>query len=137
MLKKRSILTFIKAQFSAFFGGIVDYLVMIGCTELLHIHYTISIVVGGFIGAIVNFTINRNWTFEAKGARGKDELTVQVLKFASMVGGSILLKSTGTYLLTEGVRIDYKVSRIIVDIMVSLGFNYTLQRYWVFKKNKP
>ncbi|WP_345234537.1 GtrA family protein [Olivibacter ginsenosidimutans] len=136
-MKKNNFYTFLKAQFSAFFGGIVDYLTMIACTELLHIHYTISIVIGGVIGAIINFTINRHWTFGASGIRAKDHLTIQLMKFITMVGGSIVLKSSGTYLLTEGVHADYRISRIIVDILVSLGFNYTLQRYWVFKRNTP
>jgi len=132
MIKKNSLFIFIKAQFSAFLGGIVDYLTMIICTEWLHIHYTVSIAIGGIVGAMVNFTINRNWTFEAN-AQG-DGALLQLLKFGFMVSGSILLKSLGTYLLTEGTHLDYKISRIVIDVLVSLGFNYTLQRYWVFRK---
>jgi len=135
MLKKNSIYIFIKAQLSAFLGGVVDFVIMIACTELLQIHYTISIVIGGILGALVNFTINRNWTFEANEAKGKNNMALQLVKFTSMVGGSILLKSSGTYLVTEISRIDYRISRIVIDIFVSLGFNYTLQKYWVFKKN--
>jgi putative flippase GtrA len=51
-----------------------------------------------------------------------------------VVAGSIMLKSAGTYLVTTWLILDYKISRILVDIIVSLGFNYTLQTYWVFKK---
>jgi len=132
MIKKSSLLVFFRAQFSAYLGGMVDYLTMIICTEWLHIHYTISIAIGGIVGAIVNFTMNRNWTFQAN-AQG-DSALLQLFKFGFMVGGSILLKSAGTYLLTGGTHLDYKISRIMIDILVSLGFNYTLQRYWVFRK---
>ena len=131
---KKSVYVFAKAQVSAFSGGIIDYLIMIACTEFLHIHYTISIAIGGVIGAIVNFSINRYWTFNANQST---QLPVgnQLVKFVCVVAGSILLKSSGTYLFSNLLRLDYKITRIMVDILVSLGFNYTLQKYWVFKKS--
>lgn len=131
MVKKySSILTFLKAQVSAFVGGLVDYMVMIVCTELFGIHYTLSILISGSIGAIINFSINRKWTFHAE----KGNLKFQVPRFIIMVIGSIFLKSGGTYLITNWLNINYKISRIVTDLLVSLGFNYTLQNYWVFRK---
>ena len=132
MKKYSSIFTFIKAQISAFVGGLVDYLVMIVCTEFLGVHYTLSILISGSIGAIINFSINRKWTFQAENGN----LKYQVPKFIIMVIGSILLKSGGTYLITNWLNINYKISRVITDLIVSLGFNYTLQNYWVFKKGR-
>ncbi|QNL49069.1 GtrA family protein [Olivibacter sp. SDN3] len=134
MNRRNNIYTFIKAQLSAFIGGIVDYLIMIGSTEYLQIHYTVSILLGGIVGALANFTINRNWTFEGTTDAASTKMGFQLLKFAIIVGVSILLKAMGTYLVTEGGRIDYRISRVMVDLMVSLGFNYTLQKYWVFKR---
>ncbi|SMD15486.1 GtrA family protein [Pedobacter nyackensis] len=135
MSKKKSVFVFAKAQVSAFTGGMLDYVVMILCTELLHIHYTISIAIGGIIGAILNFSLNRYWTFNGNKA---SELAVgtQLLKFAFVVAGSIALKSSGTYLFTTWLKLDYKITRIMVDIIVSLGFNYVLQKYWVFRKRQ-
>lgn len=130
MKKYSSIFTFLKAQASAFVGGLVDYLVMIVCTEVFGVHYTLSILISGSIGAIVNFSINRKWTFQAE----KGNLKYQVPKFIIMVIGSILLKSGGTFVITNWLNINYKISRVITDLIVSLGFNYTLQNYWVFKK---
>ncbi|MHA4894873.1 GtrA family protein [Pedobacter sp. PWIIR3] len=136
MNKKNAVFVFVKAQLSAFIGGIVDYGVMIFCTEVLHIHYTISIGIGGVIGAILNFSVNRYWTFNSDKA-SKAPVGAQLVKFVFVVTGSILLKSSGTYLFTNWLRINYKFSRIMVDILVSLGFNYVLQTYWVFRKKPP
>lgn len=66
-LKKKSktnkvlnqVFVFAKAQFSAFVGGITDYMIMIFFTEIFHIHYTLSIAMGGVIGAIINFNLNK------------------------------------------------------------------------------
>lgn len=133
ILKKRPpFLMFVRAQTSAFIGGMVDYAFMIVLTEFLHIHYTISIIISGLIGAVVNFSINRKWTFHAEDGR----INAQVVRFAMVVLGSVLLKSSGTYFFTTWLVIDYKISRIMTDLIVSLGFNYTLQTLWVFRYRK-
>lgn len=130
MQYKKPAWIFAKAQISALIGGTIDYFVMIACTELLAIHFTISIAIGGIIGAVINFSINRYWTYKAH----KLPVRGQISKFILVVAGSILLKSSGTYLVTTFLRINYKISRIIIDIFVSFGFNFVLHKYWVFKK---
>jgi len=123
-------MTFLKSQVSAFFGGITDYFVMLYCVEVLGIHYMTAICIGGFIGAIVNYSISRYWAFDAR----EEKLQTQVFKYALVSLGSIILKSGGTFLLTETTHIDYRITRLLVDGVVALGFNYTLQKLWVFKK---
>lgn len=125
---------FIKAQTSAFLGGAVDYLMMIFFTEVFNLHYTISILIGGVIGAIVNFSINKKWTFYSKRGFYKNSSLKQLLKFVFVVLNSILLKSSGTYFITTFLGLDYKISRIVTDLFVSIAFNYPLQKYWIFKK---
>jgi putative flippase GtrA len=134
MLEK--LLIFTKAQVSAFIGGVVDYLLMIFFTEVFHVHYTISIAIGGFVGAIVNFSLNKSWTFHSKHLPYKNHISKQLMKFMFVVINSIILKSSGTYYITTFLKIDYKVSRLGVDLIVSLIFNYMLQKHWVFKKVK-
>jgi len=130
------ILVFAKAQVSAFIGGITDYAIMVFITEVFHVHYTISIAIGGIIGAVVNFSLNRYWTFPTKELRYKNSINKQLLKFVLVVINSILFKSSGTYLVTTFLKIDYKISRVIVDLFVSIAINYNLQRHWVFKSIK-
>jgi putative flippase GtrA len=128
------IATFSKAQASAFSGGIVDYLVMLFLTEVLHFHYTISIAIGGVIGAFVNFSLNKNWTFRSRDIPYTHSANIQSFRFVLVVINSIVMKDLGTYIITNQLQLDYKISRIIVDLFVSLAFNFTLQKYWVFKK---
>lgn len=138
--KRRTIINaawiFSKAQFSAFIGGMVDYGVMVFLTEVFGIHYTLSIVAGGIVGAFVNFFINRQWTFFSVKHAYNSAVRTQMLKFTLMVINSFTLKSLGTYLFVGLSGIDYKIIRIMVDLVVSLGCNYPLQKYWVFKKVK-
>jgi len=127
-LKFQNLFLFGKAQLSAFVGGLVDYGTMVFLTEMFGFHYVHSIIIGGIIGAIVNFSINRYWTFKKQSKPIIDQL----LKFSVVVVGSILFKSLGTFLLTDYVGIDYKISRIIADAIVCFGFNYFMQKKWVF-----
>ena len=127
-----NLIVFSKAQLSAFVGGITDYLFMIFFTEVFHLHYTISIVIGGVIGAIVNFSLNKNWTFSSNFNTYKNSTPQQVLRFIIVVLNSIFLKSAGTYLITTYLSLDYKISRIIIDLFVSISFNYTLQRLPIY-----
>lgn len=125
-----------KAQLSAFIGGVVDYGLMITLTEIFRIHYTISIALSGIAGAIVNFSLNRIWTFRSKVHHYNSSITRQLSKFFLVVLNSIMMKASGTFLITTFFRIDYKFSRIMTDLLVSLIFNYNLQKHWVFKKKK-
>lgn len=120
---------FAKAQLSAFIGGIVDFVLMIALTELYQWNYVYAIIVGGTVGAVINFSINKYWTFQSETFSNSFE---EGLKFLCVVCGSIILKSAGTFLFTECLHIDYRISRLITDALVCFGFNYTLQRLWVF-----
>lgn len=126
----KEVSAFSKAQISAFVGGIIDYGVMIICVSVFDWHYIAGIILGGIIGALVNFSVNRHWSFKGQ----KVPIKGQVGRFILVVLGSITLKSLGTSFLTEIFRIDYRISRLITDAFVSFGFNYSLQRFWVFKK---
>ncbi len=108
-----------------------DYLIMVFTKEFLGLHYINSLIVGSISGAIINYTINRNWSFNEKS----EKIYSQLPKFVIMVIGSIFLKSIGTYTFTEFCGVDYKISRLVTDLFVGLGFNFLLQRYWVFKPN--
>jgi len=130
-----SVKLFLKAQVSAFSGGVTDYGLMILLTEWLHIHFTISILISGTVGGIVNFCINRFWAFKTDDGYCSST-TGQLVRFFTVVLGSICLKSGGTYLLHQSLKLNYKIGRLLIDSVVSYGFNYPLMKYWVFKINK-
>lgn len=129
------LLTFGKAQISAFLGGMTDYFTMIFFTEVFLIHYSVSVGIGGIVGAIVNFTINKRWSFHSQAKTYKHRGIQQLLRFSVVVVNSILLKALGTTLLTELLNINYAISRLITDLFVSIVFNYMLQSRWVFRKD--
>lgn len=133
---RRLALNFTQAQISAGAGSVVDYGLMVFGVEVLGWTLFWALACGGVVGAVVNFSLNRYWTFRDKDVAYRSSLWSQVLKFAMTVVGSILLKYLGTYVLEHYVGIDYKIGKLISDLFVSVLFNYTLQRFWVFRKEK-
>jgi len=132
MINWPSVKVFLKAQVSAFSGGITDYGLMVLLTECFHIHFSISILISGSLGGIVNFCINRFWAFKSN-VKYYSSASGQLIRFSTVVLGSISLKSAGTYLLQQGLQLDYKIGRLLIDSVVSYGFNYPLMKCWVFK----
>jgi putative flippase GtrA len=130
-----SVKLFLKAQVSAFSGGVTDYGLMILLTEWLHIYFAFSILISGTLGGIVNFCINRYWAFKTDDGYCSSK-SGQLIRFFTVVLGSISLKSGGTYLLHQSLNVDYKLGRLLIDSIVSYGFNYPLMKYWVFKTNQ-
>ena len=121
---------FFKAQLSAFLGGLADFGIYTFCYKILLYTAPFSNVVSGSLGAIVNFTINRYWSFNNTAV----PLASQLWKFILVVAGSITLKSLGIHLLVDIWHWHFLLSKVILEIIVSLGFNFTLQKYWVFRK---
>ncbi|WP_313514464.1 GtrA family protein [Sphingobacterium sp.] len=121
---------FLRAQLSAFIGGLSDFGIYTFCYTVLKFTAPFSNVISGSLGAIVNFTINRYWSF----GNTQKSIGSQLWKFIIVVVGSITLKSLGIHLLVDIWDLHFLLSKLIVEIIVSLGFNYTLQRFWVFKQ---
>ena len=121
---------FLKAQLSAFVGGLTDFGIYTFCFKVLTLSAPLSNVVSGSLGAVVNFLINRYWSFDSQN----ESIGNQLWKFVIVVVGSILLKSTGIYLLVDLWNMHFILAKISVELIVSLGFNFVLQKYWVFKK---
>jgi putative flippase GtrA len=131
MKSPKTVNTFFKAQIAALSGGITDYALMVLFTEIFHIYFVVSILISGFIGGLVIYSLDRFWAF-----KNHDGYTVstnqQILRFFSVVIGSMSLKSGGTYLLHRSFKLDYRIGRLLIDSLVSYGFNYPLMKFWVF-----
>lgn len=124
------ILSFGKAQVSAFIGGLFDFAVYTIGIQIFGFTAYIANIISGSLGAVVNFTINRYWTFDSANVPvGK-----QLGRFVVVVVGSIFLKSAGIFFFVDQLSLNPYYSKIIVEIVVSLGFNFLMQKYWVFRK---
>ncbi len=109
----------------------VDFGVLVLLTEVFGIWYLFSATIGAISGGVVGFLLGRNWAFMSTGSKAM----YQAVKYSLVWIGSILLNVGLLYIIVEWIDIQYVIAKIIVAIVVGLGYNYTLQKYYIFKEN--
>lgn len=102
----------------------------------------LSVACGAAVGGIVNCTINYRFTFHAAGQSVK----AVIVKYILVWTGSLLLNMYGTtfaammlsrwqWLINLGFKPDgiFAASTLMVSLIVSLAWNFVLQRNFVYR----
>src|SRR5438309_4110374 len=108
----------------------VDYGTFTVLVEVVGIYTGTSRALGALLGAITNFTLNKLYTFRTR----QNSVLVEVPRYAAISLTSLLLNTVGVILLTEGLRWNPLVAAALVGVLVSLGWNLPLHRYFVFRE---
>ncbi len=107
----------------------VDFSVLIFLTEVLQFWYMLSAFLGALAGGITGFILGRNWVFK----RNEDMLSSQAKRYLFVWISSILLNTFGLYLVVEFIGVQYIISKIIVALVVGVGFNFLMHKNFTFK----
>lgn len=102
---------------------------MIALVELAELSPVLGAALGAALGAVVNFLLNRRWVFHAERA----PVAGQALRYALVSLASAGWNALGEHLLFKVFGLHYVVARVLVSVAVSLGWNFPLQRGWVFR----
>ena len=124
-------LTFIKANVASITASLVDYLVTVLAASYFKTDVVVAGVAGTVIGGIVNFTLGRHWVFTAK----QHSVYAQAGKYMLVWIGNLILNATGMYLLAKVAGVHYMIAKALTSISVGLGYNYVLQKKYVFRNN--
>ena len=124
--------TFLKSQITAVLATAVDFIVLFFLVEFFQVWYVSSAAIAAFCGALTGFLFGRHWAFIAK----EDKWHHQASRYVIVAAGSMGLNTLGIYLITEGLSIHYMTSKVIISIIVAVGFNYPLHKYFVFRKSE-
>lgn len=119
---------FIKAQFNSVVSTLLDFALTIFLKQVVGTWYLVASVVGALFGGTCNFLLGRYWVFKAT----KKPLRTQVVKYAGVWAGSLLLNTAGLYWLTDLQHLDYLLSKTIMVILVAVCYNFIFQKYFVF-----
>lgn len=122
--------TFFKANIASIIASFFDYLVTVLLVTFFHVDVVVASVAGTVCGGILNFIIGRNWVFQSKTTR----VHVQATKYVIVWVGNLILNASGMYLLAKVAGIYYVIAKLIVSLIVGFGYNYVLQKRYVFKK---
>lgn len=139
------VFTFIRSAGVAQFASWVDLGTSFVLFAFAHFTPWVSTALGALAGGIINCILNYRFTFHAQTCPWK----AVVVKYFIVWVGSLLLNSFGTQFLyyglkhwpwleTLGFKTDgyFAAARLIVSGIVSLGWNFVLQRGFVYK-NSP
>ena len=139
------IFTFLRSGLSSQASGWFDFAVCFVLFAWADMSAWLSTAVGAFAGGIMNCIINYRFTYHASGL---DKRAVAV-KFILVWTGSLLLNSFGTealyWLISDwdwlemiGFKKDgyFAAARLFVSLVVSWGWNFMLQRYFVYRPSR-
>jgi putative flippase GtrA len=122
--------TFGRHQVGAIVATIIDFSVMSALVRLLGVSAPLATAFGAGVGGITNFAMGRSWIFAAsEGHAGH-----QAWRYAVVSGVSLLLNSLGEYILHDRLGIQYLLARVIVAATVSVGWNFPIQRAFVYRR---
>ena len=138
--RRHSLFMFLRAQLSAQFATLTDFILTYVCFEWLGIYYVLATSIGAITGGITNCVINYKWAFATKDCQFKwvffKYVLVWIGSFILNVGGVFLLVELlkhHTYLWERASSFYLIIAKIIVSVIVSVGWNYVLHRYFVFQ----
>ena len=141
--RRHSLFMFLRAQLSAQFATLADFILTYVCFEWLGIYYVLATSIGAITGGIINCVINYKWAFATKDCQFKWVFFKYILVWI----GSFILNVGGVYLLVEFMQNNTHlwerasgfyliIAKVIVSIIVSVVWNYVLHRYFVFQDAK-
>ncbi len=129
MLTRTSIQTFIRYNISSVIATLIDFLVLVILTEYFAVWYLISAITGAVSGGVTSFLLGRNWAFNNKSGN----VYRQAVRYTITWIGSIFLNVGGLYFFVDILNIQYVLSKVIISTLVGLGFNYLMQKYFIFR----
>ena len=119
---------FFRAQTSAVLATATDFLFMVFCYQILGLPLWLAVACGPIVGGIVNFSLNRYWSFRAS----RDGLAWQLFSYMSVCLLSAAANSVGVLVLVEHTALAYFPARVMIALVVALVINYPLHRFVVF-----
>jgi putative flippase GtrA len=121
--------SFLRSQIVSLTATTADFSFAMMLNYFLGVYYVTATSLGSFFGAIISFSLGRNWVFLNR--QGK--LRKQVFRFFVINLFSIFANTTGVFFFKENFNINFALSRVITAVFVGVFFNYFMNRYFVFK----
>lgn len=121
--------TFIKAQAASLAATGFDFLTTIVLVNVFGWWYLAASVTGTIAGGLLNFMMGRLWAFNAADGR----IEWQFIKYVLVWTGNLLLNAAGVFIITQYIGLSYVISKIITSVVVGIGYNYVLQKKFVFR----
>ena len=127
--KPSGFISFFRYNIAAVIATTADFSTLLFLKEALGVNYVLATCLAATIGAIIAFTLGRYWAFVST----ETKKSTQIIKYVIVAAGSIILNTLGVYLITNYLGQDYKVSKVIIAVLVAVAYNYPLSKNYTFK----
>lgn len=109
----------------------VDFAIFAALVHLANVTPWLATAAGCVVGGVVNFTINRVWTFASNG-----HPIGEAWRYTFVSTSSALLNSGGVAVLLFLPNLDQHLAWAVVRAAVFVAWNYPLQRDYVFAETE-
>lgn len=120
-------------QAGSFASTVVDFAAMTFLVSVVGLPATVGTAAGAAAGAVTNFTLGRTWIFRSREA----SRMAQGARYAAVSVASLAFNTLGEYALHDRLGLQYQLARVVVSVVVSLAWNFPLQRHFVFRSPSP
>jgi len=120
---------FWKVNIAAIIASLGDFLFTFLLKYIGHLDAVLASILGTIFGGVINFIIGRVWVFKTS----QTNFSEQGKRYFLIWLGNLLLNSSGVYLLIKIMGVQYLIAKMITAITVAIGYNYPLQKGYVFK----
>jgi putative flippase GtrA len=115
-------------QVGAILASGVDYSIMIVCVSFFGLSPVLGTIIGALCGAITSFTLGRRWIFDAS----LGDVRGQASRYALVALASLTFNALGEGLMVHA-GVHYVLSRLVVAVVVGVGWNFPMHRNFVFR----
>ncbi len=122
--------TFSRSALTSTFTTALDFGTLTALVELGHVNYVLATWVGTVVGSLSNFAINRVWAFDARDRPRAG----QFMRFIAVQAAASFLHTAGVWVFTRFLGLPYQVSKAVISLLVYLGWNYPMNRWFVFRR---
>lgn len=109
---------------------VIDYLIMIGLTEIFGVNYLISSMISFCVSVIYNYILSVFWVFDVSGNRNKTQ-DLSVFMILSVIGLGI--NQLMMWIAVDKLHIFYMVSKIGATAIVMV-YNFITRKIFLEKK---
>lgn len=132
-MERRTLLVFARSTVTSLFTTALDYATLVVLVELAHVHVALATFLGTVVGSLSNFAINKYWAFAA----GRHPLGREVPRFVAVQAGSSFWNTVVVWGLSARLGVPYPIGKLVAAAAVFLGWNFPLNRWFVFARPSP
>lgn len=106
---------------------VIDFGTTYFCKERLKVNKFIANAIGFVISVIVNFSLNKYWTFNTTTSN----YGVEFIKFIAITSFALIINSILIYLFNSKIKMNFYLSKLIA-VFIVMFFNYSMHSIYTF-----